>query len=83
MYDKYQHAIAGLVMAKSITGSDNPNNAALEWTMDLREHEFKDTAALHRALCWSSNLVSLNSLSLENDQGRHIKETLQRDRWFN
>jgi hypothetical protein len=74
---KYQRAIAGLVMAQSI-----------EWSFDLREHDFDDTKALLRALCATSCLVSLNSLSLKDDSkddssrpsGR-ISETLQLDRW--
>ncbi len=69
-------------MAKSIGRPDGPKKAALEWTMDIQEHEYKDTEALHRALCWSPNLVTLNSLSLKNIQESNIKEALQRDRLF-
>ncbi len=52
---QYQHAIAGLVMAMH-TG----------WSLDIREHEFDDTQELHRALCGSTCLVSLNGLTLNN-----------------
>ena len=67
--DKYQRAVSGLVMARTAL-----------WSLDIREHEFKDTEALHRALCETSSLVSLNSLSLENNENANISQTLQRDR---
>ena len=82
VYDKYQYAIAALIMAKSISGSDGTINTAPGWRLDIREHEFKDTGALHRALCLSSNVVSLNSLSLEDDQNSNLNYILQRDRCF-
>jgi hypothetical protein len=66
---KYQRAIAGLVMAQST-----------EWSLDLREHEFDETKTLHRALCVTSCLVSLNSLSLKDDSSMNINGSLQRDR---
>ena len=66
---KYQRAIAGLVIAKNT-----------EWSLDVREHEFDDTEALRRALAGSSCLVSLNGLSLKNNEHMNISSSLQRDR---
>ncbi len=67
---KYQHAIAGLVMARST-----------RWSLDIREHEFDDTEALGRALCGSTCLVSLNSLTLKDNSTENINRSLQRDRF--
>ncbi len=50
-----------------------------EWSLDIREHAFDDTGALHRALCCSTSLVSLNSLSLE-DASDNFNLLLRRDR---
>jgi hypothetical protein len=66
---RYERAIAGLVMATSAA-----------WSLDVREHEFEDTEALHRAICGSSCLVSLNSLSLKDNAQANLSESLQRDR---
>ncbi len=66
---KYQRAIAGLVMARSAP-----------WSLDVREHEFNDTEALRRAICETSSLESLNSLSLRDDADRNISQILHRDR---
>jgi hypothetical protein len=63
--------MAGLVMAKRTP----------EWRLDIRDHEFHDTDALHRALAGSAGLVSLNSLTLMDDDALNISQALQRDRW--
>ncbi len=66
---KYERAIAGLVMAMRT-----------EWSLDVREHEFEETAALRRAISESSCLVSLNSLSLKNNADLNLSAALERDR---
>jgi hypothetical protein len=66
---KYQRAIAGLVMARTTS----------EWRLDIRDHDFDDSA-LHRALLGSSSLVSLNRLTLMDDANLNISQSLQRDR---
>ena len=69
--DKYQQAIAGLVMARST-----------DWSLDIREHEFTDTGALCRALCSSSSVISFNNLSFHGNATRNSIRSLQRDRYF-
>jgi hypothetical protein len=68
---KYQRAIAGLIHAQK-----------RPWALDMREHDFKEVAAVHRAIYANmSQLRSLNSLSLRNDQSTDLRFSLQRDRY--
>ena len=66
---QYQRAVAGLTFAM-----------ASPWELDLRGHEYQQTDALRRAILGSTNLQSLNKLTVHGGEGANLSSSVQRDR---
>jgi hypothetical protein len=68
IYVKYQRAVAGLVFAMT-----------RRWHLDLRGHEFDEIDAIYRAVLGSTSLLSLNKLTVRNDESSNLASSVQRD----
>ena len=68
-YVSYQRALAGLILAMNE-----------KWELDLRENHYTEIDAINRAVAANTSLlISLNALSLINDESSNLKYLIQRN----